>query len=152
MKKAIHIYLFSLFLILFSSLSGRSQNPDKRLMEQIGANRPLLKETLVQAGLSPLLMDGGPYTFFAPSDEVLQKIKNTDPGKLKAILMDHIISGRFLKDDFKDGSKLKTLSGREVSVFRKGNNVLINGTKIIEPDLVANNGVMHTVNNLLVNP
>jgi uncharacterized surface protein with fasciclin (FAS1) repeats len=152
MKKIIHLSFLTFALVLFSHLSGWSQDAGKLLMEQIGANRPALKEILVQAGMSPLLMDSGPYTFFAPSDEALQKLKNTDSGKLKEILMNHIIAGRHLKDDFKDGSKLTTLGGRDISVFRKGSSVLINGVKISEPDLVAKNGVMHKVSNLLVNP
>ncbi|KAA9339989.1 fasciclin domain-containing protein [Adhaeribacter soli] len=45
-----------------------------------------------------------------------------------------------------------TLGGKEVTVFRKGNQVLINGVKITQADNVARNGVMHTVNNWLVAP
>ena len=143
----------SLALLLLFVTAFTVQKPaGKMLMEQICHSRPLLKETLMQAGLSGVLMDAGPYTFFAPSDAALEKYKNTDPGKLKAILMSHVVPGRLLQEDFKDGSKLTTLSGKEITVFRKGNQLLINGVRLTSGDEMAQNGVMHQVENWLVTP
>lgn len=152
MKTTLQI-LFLCCLILFSfSFTNRDTHADKFLMEQICASRPVLRETLKQAGLAPLLMDPGPYTFLAPSEEALQQLQNTDPGKLKEVLMNHLIAGQLLKDDFKDGSKVTTLGGKELSVFRKKNELLINGAQVTEPDIVTKNGVMHGVNGLVVTP
>lgn len=145
--------LFYLFLTaIMLGFTGKDQSTDKLIMEQICNSRPALKETLKQAGLAPMLMDPGPYTFFAPSDEALQQLQNTDPGKLKEVLMNHLVVGKMMKEDFKDGSKVATLGGKELSVFRKKNELLINGAQITEPDIVTKNGIIHTVNNLVVTP
>ncbi len=152
MKTTVQPFLLAFLVLLTFSFSPKYQSTDKLMMEQICATRPLLKETLKQAGLSPLLMDPGPYTFFAPSEETLQKLQNNDPGKLKEVLMNHLVAGTLKKDDFKDGSKIMTLGGKELSVFRKKNELLINGALVTENDLVTKNGIMHTVNNWVVSP
>ncbi|MBK0403559.1 fasciclin domain-containing protein [Adhaeribacter sp. BT258] len=152
MKTTLHSFALALLLLFVSAFTLQKPASGKMLMEQICLTRPLLKETLMQAGLSGVLMDTGPYTFFAPSDAALGKYKNTDPGKLKTILMSHVVAGRLLQEDFKDGSKLTTLSGKEVTVFRKGNQLLINGVRVTSGDETAQNGVMHQVENWLVTP
>lgn len=152
MKTTLQTFFFSLLLVVGFGVAATAQSADKLLMEQICSTRPVLKETLKQAGLAPLLMDPGPYTFFAPSEETLQKLQNADPGKLKEVLMNHLVAGKLLKEDFKDGSKIMTMGGKELSVFRKKDQLLINGALVTESDIVSKNGVMHTVNNLLVSP
>lgn len=152
MKTKLHFAFLALILFFLAAVPGYSQNAGKLILENICDNRPVLKETLVQAGMAPVLTGAGPYTFFAPSDEALNQMKSADPGKLKDLLMNHLIAGRYLKDDFKDGSKMMTMGGKEVTVFRKGGNVLINGVKITQPDAVAKNGVMHMVSTWLTTP
>ncbi|KAA9339990.1 fasciclin domain-containing protein [Adhaeribacter soli] len=105
MKTTLLTAFTALLFCLLSVTAAYSQNAGKSIMENICDNRALLKEVLVQAGLGPVLTDAGPYTFFAPSDEALQKMRNADPNKLKDALMSHIIVGRLLKEDFKDGSR-----------------------------------------------
>ncbi|MFC5270927.1 fasciclin domain-containing protein [Adhaeribacter terreus] len=152
MKTTLHAFTLTFLLLFVSAFTVQKPAAGKMLMEQICDSRPLLKETLMQAGLSGVLMDTGPYTFFAPSDAALGKYKNTDPGKLKNILMSHVVPGRLLQDDFKDGSKITTLSGKELTVFRKGDQLLINGVRLTSGNQMAQNGVMHQVENWLVTP
>ena len=148
--------LRSLFFIFLTTIAlgftSKDQSTDKLIMEQICNSRPALKEILKQAGLAPMLMDPGPYTFFAPSDEALQQLQNIDPGKLKEVLMNHLVVGKMMKEDFKDGSKITTLGGKELSIFRKKNELLINGAQVTEPDIVTKNGIIHSVNSLVVTP
>ena len=151
MKTLLHILSLAFVFLLATAFTGQS-GAEKLMMERICDTRPQLKETLKQAGLAPLLMNNGPYTFFAPSEASLAKNKNADPGKLKDALMNHIISNRLLKEDFKDGTKVMTMGGKEVSVFRKGNDLLINGVQVSEADQAVKNGVIHTVENWLVAP
>jgi len=152
MKTTLQTLFFCCLLAISFGFANSSPDADKFLMEQVCSSRPLLKETLQQAGLAPLLMDPGPYTFLAPSEEALQKLRDSDPGKLKEVLMNHLIAGRLLKEDFKDGSKVTTLGGKELSVFRKKNDLLINGALVTEPDIITKNGVIHNVNSLVVTP
>ena len=152
MKTALQVLFFTFLMAFAPGFTVENGTADKLIMEQICNSRPALKETLQQAGLAPLLMDPGPYTFFAPSDEALKQLQNADPGKLKEVLMNHLVAGKMLKEDFKDGSKVITLGGKELSVFRKKNELLINGAQVTEPDIVTKNGIIHTVNNWVVMP
>ena len=152
MKTTVHTFIFAFLLFFASAFTVQKPAGSKMIMEQICDSRPLLKEILMQAGLSGVLMDKGPYTFFAPSDVALQQYKNADPGKLKDVLMSHVVSGQLMPEDFKDGSKLTTLSGKEISVIRKKNQLLLNGVRLTSTGPTAKNGVLHQVENWLVTP
>jgi len=152
MKTTVHIFTLAFLLFFVSAFTVQTPAARKMIMEQVCDTRPLLKEVLMQAGLSGVLMDAGPYTFFAPSDAALQQYKTTDPGKLKAILMSHVVAGQLMPDDFKDGSKLTTLSGIEISIIRKKDQLLLNGVRLTSTGPVAKNGVVHQVENWLVTP
>jgi len=152
MKTTLHTFILAMLLLIGSAFTVQKPAGNKTLMEQICDTRPLLKETLMQAGLSGVLMDAGSYTFFAPSDVALQQYKSADPGKLKAILLSHVVAGQLMPDDFKDGSKLTTLSGKEISVIRKKDQLLLNGVRLTSTGPAARNGVVHQVENWLVTP
>lgn len=101
----------------------------------------------------------GPYTVFAPSEagfkalpgstlEDLMKPENRD--KLREILNNHIISGKLAIDDLQDGTILKTAAGQQLKVSKRDGQVMINGAMIEDSDAMSKNGVLHTINKLLL--
>ena len=99
----------------------------------------------------------GPFTILAPvnlafnnlnapdtfDDLVKQSNKNT---KLSEILSYHILTGKKLLKDFRNGQKLKTVNGQEVNVTVLDGEVHINGAKILARDKQGSNGVIHSIN------
>ncbi|HSI91473.1 MAG TPA: fasciclin domain-containing protein [Adhaeribacter sp.] len=151
MKKNIQ-NLFLLLLLLLALPQFSQAQSEKRITELICDSRPLLKQAILEGGVSGVLMADGPYTFFAPAEAALQDMAGYDQGKLNALLSNHIVPGKILTQDLKDGSKLTTLGGGSLSVFRKGDKILINGIEITAGDQVARNGVVHTVRKWLITP
>ena len=101
---------------------------------------------------------GGPFTVFAPTDDAFHKIPvdvlhavEDDPKILATALTYHVVPGTLMAKDLKDGP-LKTVSGLELTVSHDGDTVLINGNPITTPDVVASNGVVHVMSDVLVPP
>ena len=119
-------------------------------LAQTSVNNTALSEAIKKAGLLPLLSNTGPYTFFAPSDAALQQLSQKSAEATREILLGHIVEGNYALADLHDGKTLTTMSKQTLKIFRKKDKVLINGRRILAPDQPARNGVMHTVDNLLV--
>lgn len=119
-------------------------------------NLTTLSKGLKAANLEDTLNGLGPFTILAPvnmafgnlvapdtfEDLVKQTGKNS---KLSDILTYHIIAGKKLLKDFRNGQKLKTVNGRELIITVKDDEVHINGAKILSRDRQGSNGVVHSI-------
>ena len=61
----------------------------------------------------------------------------------------HLVQGRLLRADLTTGS-LTTAAGDELPVVVDGDSLLIQGVTIVEPDVLAANGVVHAIDALLL--
>ncbi len=128
------------------------------ILQIAGADKNLT--TLVQgfkaANLEEKLNDIGPFTILAPVNLAFIKLTSPDSfielvkqsssnNKLSDILTFHVLTGKKLHKDFRDGQKLPTVNGMEVSVTVKDGEVRINGAKILSRDRQGSNGVVHSI-------
>lgn len=112
------------------------------------------------AGLVDTLKGTGPFTVFAPTDAAFQALPAgtvetllKDPkGALTQILLYHVVPGKVMAADVKDGLALKTAAGITVTFKLDGQNVMINEAKLITTDIVAANGVIHVIDAVLMPP
>jgi uncharacterized surface protein with fasciclin (FAS1) repeats len=119
-----------------------------------------LAAALTQAGLIDTLKGPGPFTVFAPTDAAFAKIPKKDldallkdKAKLTAVLTSHVVSGKLMAADvlkLKDGSKVKTVAGHELTVGVKGGNVTVDGAKVTKTDIAASNGVIHVIDTVII--
>lgn len=47
--------------------------------------------------------------------------------------------------DLMDGQELMTLQGGKVTIHMKEDEVYVNGAKIVRPNIITNNGVVHVI-------
>ncbi len=112
--------------------------------------------TAVQAaGLVDTLKGPGPFTVFAPTDEAFAKIPKADldallkdKAKLTAVLTYHVVPGKVMAKDVKAG-KVKTVQGGEITVATAGG-VTVDGAKVSATDIVADNGVIHVIDSVIL--
>lgn len=117
--------------------------------------------TLVAAiqvsGLAGTLSEGGPFTVFAPSEEafaalpagLLEKLlKPENKAVLAQILTYHVVSGKVLSSEVKDGA-VASVEGSELTFSTTGG-VMVNDAKVITPDVQASNGVIHVIDKVLL--
>lgn len=117
-----------------------------------------LAKALKATGLAEVLdTKEGPYTVFAPTDEAFSKLPAgtlesllANPDKLKSILLYHVVEGKVTSKDVANVSSAKTLSGNEISVNTAGGGVQINNANVVKADVMADNGVIHVIDTVLI--
>lgn len=103
----------------------------------------------------------GTFTVFAPTNDgftaLLAAIGQTQlsdvpDGVLRDILEYHVIATGVIKStDLSDGQTATTVSGEDVTVSINGG-VFISGSQVTLPDVEASNGVVHVMEDVMVNP
>ncbi|MEZ5963933.1 MAG: fasciclin domain-containing protein [Planctomycetota bacterium] len=114
----------------------------------------------LQAGdLVEALQGEGPFTVFAPTDAAFAKLDSAtlegllrpeNKDKLVAILKSHVVSGRVLARDVVDLRDVRTLSGNRLAIVAGEEGVRVGGAKVVQTDVLANNGVIHVIDTVIV--
>ncbi len=112
---------------------------------------------LQRTPLRDTLKESGPFTVFAPTDDAFDNLPRgvvnrllEDPEKLTAILAYHIVPGRFTSADAaRLSSSVTTLEGSDVRVATTPR-ITVNGAAVMQSDLLADNGVIHAINQVLI--
>ena len=110
------------------------------------------------AGLVTTLEGTGPFTVFAPTDTAfaaIQKdvdnlLKPENKAKLANILTYHVVSGKHMAADLKDGAEITTVQGEKLKVSVKGDKVMIGEANVTTADVAASNGVVHLIDKVLL--
>jgi uncharacterized surface protein with fasciclin (FAS1) repeats len=113
------------------------------------------------AGLVDTLKGAGPFTVFAPNDAAFAKLpkgtvedllKPENKAKLVSILTYHVVSGKVMSKDIAGKEmKEKSVQGSEISIDAK-KDVMIDKAKVVKPDIVASNGVIHVIDTVIMPP
>jgi uncharacterized surface protein with fasciclin (FAS1) repeats len=122
----------------------------------VGAgNFKTLAAALQAAGLVDTLKGKGPFTVFAPTDAAFAKIPKADldallkdKAKLTAVLTYHVVPGQVMAKDVKAGM-VKTVQGGSLTVAMMGG-VTVDGAKVTATDIVADNGVIHVIDSVVL--
>ena len=151
MKKLIAITALS--ALSFATLSVQAKDI---VDTAVGAgNFKTLAAALTAAGLVDTLKGKGPFTVFAPTDEAFAKIPKAqldallaDKATLIAVLTYHVVPGAVMAKDVKAG-KVKTVQGSELTLSTAGG-VMVDGAKVTATDIVADNGVIHVIDSVVL--
>ena len=125
-----------------------------------------LVSALTAARLARTLSSGGPFTVFAPSDAAFVNFFNSLPngrverllrnptGELANILKYHVVSGLVpaAAATCLAGLIVDTLNGKNIAISLDGDDLLINDSTVISPDIVALNGIIHVIDEVLLPP
>jgi len=140
-----------------TSASNLQMDPSKTIAENItrDTSYSILSESLKASGLSEILAEPGPFTFFAPTNTAFSGLPNGTLESLKErkndlanILSHHVVAGLLRNKDLK-GQKLKTLAGDELIVTTRNKEIIINGVKVNANGIKASNGTIYVIDNLL---
>ena len=113
------------------------------------------------AGLQRLLQPGQNYTIFAPNDDAFAKLGSAEierllqpegRERLLALISHHVLPGRLTFDDIAGNTRAYTsLSGQPVPIDT-AEGIRIGEAFLIDADLVADDGVIHVIDTLLIPP
>ena len=115
-----------------------------------------LAAALTKAGLVDTLKGNGPFTVFAPTDAAFAKVPKADldalladKAKLAAVLTYHVVPGKVMAKDVKSG-KVRTVQGSELTVGVGSGGVTVDGAQVVQADVVADNGVIHVIDSVVL--
>jgi uncharacterized surface protein with fasciclin (FAS1) repeats len=118
-----------------------------------------LAAALKAGDLIGTLKGAGPFTVFAPTDAAFAKIPKdleallNDTTKLKAILLNHVVSGKVMAADvlkMKNGDKVKTVGGHEFVLGLADGKVSVDKSHVSATDVNATNGVIHVIDTVMI--
>jgi uncharacterized surface protein with fasciclin (FAS1) repeats len=147
-------------------VGGAAMFPSKNIIQNAvnSKDHTTLVAAVKAAGLVETLEGKGPFTVFAPTNAAFGKlpagtvdtlVKPENKGTLTKILTYHVVPGKLAASDLKDGMKLKTAEGEELSVKHQGDKVWIIDAKggqsmVTISNVNQSNGVIHVVDTVLM--
>jgi len=121
-----------------------------------------LVAALTKAGLAGTLADGTQdFTVFAPTDAAFNEflgqlgltLDNVPTELLTKILTYHVVSGNIFSTDLVNGATPTTLNGANLTVNINSSEVTVsslNTSKVVATNVLGTNGVIHTIDKVLV--
>ena len=119
-----------------------------------------LAAALKAAGLVDTLKGPGPFTVFAPTDEAFKKLpagtvesllKPENKAKLVGILTYHVVPGKVMSSALAGKvTDAKTVQGQSVKVDATKGGVMVDNAKVVTADIVADNGVIHVIDAVIL--
>ncbi len=123
-----------------------------------------LAAALEAADLVDTLKGDGPFTVFAPTDAAFETALSdlgltaeellADTDLLTSVLTYHVVDGQYLAADVVglDGQAVPTVNGADVQISVDGDTVKVNDATVTMPDVLASNGVIHVIDQVLLPP
>lgn len=146
--------------------SDTAMESGSNIVELASGNEELstLVAAVGAAGLAETLSGEGPYTVFAPTNDAFSALpagtldtllKPENKQQLTGILTYHVVSGKVMSTDLKDGQVVKTVQGGDLTVKIMDGKVMLEDAtgamaEVVTADVDASNGVVHVINKVLL--
>ena len=114
---------------------------------------------LETADLVEALRTRGPFTVFAPTDDAFEAMPDEileglleNPESLRAVLAYHVVPGRVSSVDAAVLDSADTLLGPVLDVAMEHGELRVDGIRVVDADLEADNGLVHAIEAVLLPP
>ena len=121
------------------------------------ADHTTLKAAVDACGLDSFLSDPGSLTLFAPTDAAFNLLPAgtvaallADIPALTDILKHHVIGASVMSSALSNNQVVTTLLGTDVTVTINSTGVFIDNAQVIVADILADNGVVHVIDAVLI--
>jgi uncharacterized surface protein with fasciclin (FAS1) repeats len=108
------------------------------------------------AGLVEALKSPGPFTVFAPIDTAFANLPPgtvqtlvQNPPQLARILKYHVVAGKFTQADLAKLKTVESLEGSPISIDCS-NGFEVKNSSVIIPDIEADNGIIHVIDQVIL--
>ena len=147
-------------------VDGVAMTGDKNLVQNASAAPSVstLVAAIKAADLVDALSAAGPFTVFAPTNAAFDKLPKgavaglMDPASkanLAGVLKYHVIPGRLVAADLRDGQELTTLNGEKLHIMVKNGKVMVSNGKdapatVQTADVISSNGITHLIDGVVL--
>jgi len=118
-----------------------------------------LKTAIDACSLDGTLSGSGPFTLFAPTDAAFNLLPAgtvtallNDIPQLTDILLHHVVGDSVMSTMLSNNQVVTTLLGTDVTVTINSNGVYIDNAMVTLADIIADNGVVHVIDAVLLPP
>lgn len=142
-------------------INGQEVMTDKDIVDLASGseNLTMFVNAIKSAGLVDTLRGPGPFTIFAPSDAAFAALPPgtldswlNDKATLRNVLLYHVLPGRIDSSTaiaMTTPTSPPTLQGTTLQVTNTNGTVMVNGARVLMPDMVATNGIIHVIDTVL---
>lgn len=119
-----------------------------------------LSTALKAAGLVDTLKGAGPFTVFAPTDDAFKKLpdgtvenllKPENKSQLVKVLTYHVVPGKVMSTSLAGKkTEVKTVEGGILAIDATSRGLMVDNAKVVSADVVADNGVIHVIDTVLM--
>ncbi len=161
--KTLHVTSFAVALgvVALSVEAGHHKHShDKANLVQTASSVGMFNTLLTaatKAGLADTLANKGPFTVFAPTDEAFAKLPEgaldallADKQALKQVLLLHVVPAKVKAKAALSAGTASTLYGQPLSIASTNGAAKVNGVNIVKTDVMASNGVIHVIDEVLI--
>jgi uncharacterized surface protein with fasciclin (FAS1) repeats len=155
--------LMAVFAVSFAAAACSDDDPvqvesnDLIATAQSAGSFNTLLTALDAADLTNTVATGGPFTVFAPTDAAFAALPAgvldgllADTDALREVLLYHVAQGELAASDLDGVSSVTTLQGQEIAVT--SGSVVLNGITVDQADILADNGIIHVIGEVLLPP
>jgi uncharacterized surface protein with fasciclin (FAS1) repeats len=125
------------------------QIPQSATKTAVEGGLSALVGAVTEADLGSTLDSMEDITLFAPNNDAFASIASVvgdlSADDLAGILQYHVIQGTVAYSSGLEGGKVETASGEEVNISIDDGDVFVNGAKVVIPDILIANGVVHVI-------
>ena len=161
---------YALYMVLAASITlfaitanagNYGHKASKNIVETASSNGSFttLVAAVQAAGLSETLQGDGPFTVFAPTDAAFAKLpagtvenlllpENID--QLTAILTYHVVAGKVTAAQVVKLDSATTVNGQDVQIRVANGVVTVDGATVAAADVMASNGVIHVIDEVIL--
>merc|ERR1712023_51446 len=99
------------------------------------------------------LQGDGPFTVFAPTNDAFAAagVDVTDVETVTEVLQYHVVAGVAASStSLSRGQRIETLQGDKVTVSKSWGKIYIDDAKVVVPDVLCSNGIVHVIDEVLL--
>ena len=145
----------TLITLLFSGLATAEDLLDTA---QRSGNFKIFLDTVKTSGLTRELKTEGPFTAFIPTDDAFGRLPESqwqtlykNPKQLARMVRYHLTWGKMKVTEVKPG-RVPSVEGHPLALKSDNGMVTVNGARVTESDLMADNAVIHAIDAVLLPP
>lgn len=139
-----------------AAAAEKAARPNIVELAKSNENLSTLVSLIEEAGLAETLSGEGAFTVFAPTNDAFKKVPaaalaalKKDKAKLADVLKAHVVGQEVLAAGVVGMTEAPTLNGNW-PVKVEGEKVMIGGATVTGTDMLAKNGVVHTIDTVLL--
>lgn len=118
-----------------------------------------LLKAINDGGLVAMLGYEQEFTLFAPNDKAFENMESaakdkifSEPHLIMELILHHVVEWPLTSKELENAKKLRTLGNDEIKIKVKRKGIKVDDASVIQVDLLAENGVIHTLDAVLIPP